>query len=158
MILSGWRILPWTWDQRESVSFWSSFFTYPSDVTSRSVTDKLSLDLLDRALIARLELDPQRMTWVRLRRLSCGLADCLASDDLEYLPVLVSLPPSQTAFEYLVGCWKRINAARSALIKKVRKHLLPQLLRYIWLRQLGIYSPWYKDCFRWSRQNQKLGN
>jgi len=47
-------------------------------------------------------------------------ADCIASDELDYLPVLVSLPPSQTVFEYLVGCWKRINAARSAIIKKVR--------------------------------------
>jgi ubiquitin conjugation factor E4 B len=39
-------------------------------------------------------------------------------DDLEYLPVLVSLPPI-TIFEYLVGSWKRLNSARSALIKKV---------------------------------------
>jgi len=41
------------------------------------------------------------------------------SDELDYLPVLVSLPPKQTVFEYLVGCWKRINATRSAAIKKV---------------------------------------
>jgi ubiquitin conjugation factor E4 B len=32
--------------------------------------------------------------------------------------VLVSLPPI-TSFEYLVGSWKRLNSARSALIKKV---------------------------------------
>ncbi|KAH9480417.1 Ubiquitin conjugation factor E4 [Psilocybe cubensis] len=62
--------------------------------------DKLSIDLLDRLLIARLELNPQTMT-----------------DDLEYLPVLVSLPPQQTVFEYLVGCWKRLNAARSTVMK-----------------------------------------
>lgn len=24
-----------------------------------------------------------------------------------------------TVFEYLVGCWKRLNAARAALLKKV---------------------------------------
>ncbi|KAF9046597.1 ubiquitin elongating factor core-domain-containing protein [Panaeolus papilionaceus] len=63
--------------------------------------DKLTLDILDRLLIARLELDPQVMT-----------------DELDYLPIMVSLPPQQTVFEYLVGCWKRLNAARSALIKK----------------------------------------
>lgn len=42
------------------------------------------------------------------------------SDDLDFLPVLVSLPAEQTVFEYLVGAWKRLNATRSALLKKVR--------------------------------------
>jgi ubiquitin conjugation factor E4 B len=51
-------------------------------------------------LIARLELDPQAM-----------------SDDLDYLPTLASLP-SDTVFEYLVSCWKRINATTSALNKR----------------------------------------
>ncbi|EKM79473.1 hypothetical protein AGABI1DRAFT_74542 [Agaricus bisporus var. burnettii JB137-S8] len=58
------------------------------------------MDLIDRLLIARLELNPQSMT-----------------DDLDYLPVLVSLPPI-TVFQYLVGSWKRLNSARSALIRK----------------------------------------
>ncbi|KAK7048400.1 U-box domain-containing protein [Favolaschia claudopus] len=62
---------------------------------------QLNGDLIDRLLIARLELDPGNMT-----------------DDLEFLPVLASLPPGQTTFEYLVGCWKRLNSARSALMKK----------------------------------------
>ncbi|GJE98441.1 Ubiquitin conjugation factor E4 [Phanerochaete sordida] len=61
---------------------------------------RLHSDIIDRLLIARLELDPQGM-----------------SDDLEYLPVLASLQP-QTVFEYLVSSWKRINTARSALLKK----------------------------------------
>lgn len=61
----------------------------------------LSEDIVDRLFIARLELDPQTM-----------------SDDLEYLPVLASLPAGQTAFEYLVGCWRRLNGVRSALLKK----------------------------------------
>ena len=43
----------------------------------------------------------------------------LYSDDLEYLPVLVSLPAGQSVFEYLVGAWKRLNATRTALGKKV---------------------------------------
>ncbi|KAF5369482.1 hypothetical protein D9758_002753 [Tetrapyrgos nigripes] len=62
---------------------------------------RLSADLFDRLLIARLEIDPQTMT-----------------DDLEYLPVLASLPPQQTVFEFLIGCWKRLNVVRAALIKK----------------------------------------
>jgi ubiquitin conjugation factor E4 B len=62
---------------------------------------RLNVDLIDRLLIARLEIDPQTMT-----------------DDLEYLPVVASLPPQQTTFEFLVGSWKRLNAARTALIKK----------------------------------------
>ena len=40
-------------------------------------------------------------------------------DDLEFLSVLASLPAEQTVFEYLVGCWKRGNKARSELLKKV---------------------------------------
>lgn len=43
-------------------------------------------------------------------------------DDLDYLSVIASLPPQQTAFEYLVGCWKRLNATRYALLKKVGNH------------------------------------
>ncbi|KAJ8523244.1 hypothetical protein ONZ45_g319 [Pleurotus djamor] len=62
---------------------------------------RLSESILDRLLIARLELDPEQMT-----------------DDLEYLPVLVSLPRDQTIFEYLVSCWKRINATRTSFIKR----------------------------------------
>ncbi|OCH84192.1 ubiquitin conjugation factor E4 [Obba rivulosa] len=62
---------------------------------------RLSVDIADRLLISRLELDPQSM-----------------SDDLEYVSVLASLPPGQTIFEYLLGSWKRINAAKSALNKK----------------------------------------
>lgn len=45
--------------------------------------------------------------------------DTARRDDLEYLPVLASLPAQQTTFEYLVGCWKRVNSTRSAFVKKV---------------------------------------
>lgn len=44
-------------------------------------------------------------------------------DDLDYLPVLASLPPQQTTFEYLIGCWKRLGASKSALVKKVCLHI-----------------------------------
>lgn len=53
------------------------------------------------------------------------LAICITSpqyrDDLDYLPVIASLPPDETVFEYLVGCWKRQNAVRTSLSKKVSK-------------------------------------
>lgn len=62
---------------------------------------RLSVDILDQLLISRLEIDPQTMT-----------------DDLDFLPVLASLPAQQTIFEFLVGCWKRLNATRSAFLKK----------------------------------------
>ncbi|KAH7885208.1 ubiquitin elongating factor core-domain-containing protein [Phlebopus sp. FC_14] len=62
----------------------------------------LSGEIADRLLISRLELDPQAM-----------------SDDLEYLAVLASLPSEMTVFEYLVGCWKRLNSARTSLLKKI---------------------------------------
>ncbi|KAH9841644.1 ubiquitin elongating factor core-domain-containing protein [Rhodofomes roseus] len=62
---------------------------------------RLSADIADRLLISRLELNPQSM-----------------SDDLEYLAVIASLPPQQTVFEYLVGCWKRLNVNRSIITKK----------------------------------------
>ncbi|KAG1779352.1 ubiquitin elongating factor core-domain-containing protein [Suillus placidus] len=60
----------------------------------------LTSDIVDRPLITRLELDAQAM-----------------SDDPEYVSVLASLPP-QSVFEYLVGCWKCINTAKSTLLKK----------------------------------------
>ncbi|KAJ7600622.1 ubiquitin elongating factor core-domain-containing protein [Mycena floridula] len=56
---------------------------------------------VDRLLISRLEIDPQAM-----------------SDDLDFFPVIASLPPQQSVFEFLVGCWKRINSTRSAFLKK----------------------------------------
>ncbi|KAF8517435.1 ubiquitin elongating factor core-domain-containing protein [Hysterangium stoloniferum] len=76
---------------------------------------RLRCDIADRLLIARLELDPSGM-----------------SDDLDFLPILASLPPEQTVIEYLVGCWKRLNEAKFKL--KARGYLpsdvaiaLPQL-------------------------------
>ncbi|KIL63235.1 hypothetical protein M378DRAFT_79950 [Amanita muscaria Koide BX008] len=62
--------------------------------------ERLDAEVIDRVLFARLSIEPQR------------------TDDLEYMTVLASLPPQQTAFEYLIGCWKRLNATRAAFIKK----------------------------------------
>lgn len=58
-------------------------------------------EIADRLLIGRLELDPEAM-----------------SDDQEQVSVLTSLPPNQTTFEYLVDCWKRLNAQRHVTLKK----------------------------------------
>ncbi|KAI5989101.1 ubiquitin elongating factor core-domain-containing protein [Pisolithus albus] len=66
-----------------------------------NISLRLSGEILDRLLIARLELDPHAM-----------------SDDLEYVPVLASLPAQMTVFEYLVGCWKRLNKARNDLLRR----------------------------------------
>ncbi|KAH0586206.1 hypothetical protein H2248_007462 [Termitomyces sp. 'cryptogamus'] len=87
----------------------------------------LNADLADRILIARLELDPGAMWQVKC-------------DDLEYLPVLASLPAQQTTFEYLVGTWKRVNATKSALLKKGYSPSDTQaaLLRLEKLRELVI--------------------
>ncbi|KAI0004607.1 ubiquitin elongating factor core-domain-containing protein [Russula compacta] len=41
-----------------------------------------------------------------------------AAYDDEYRLFLSKIPTNQTVFEYLVGCWKRLNSARSALLKK----------------------------------------
>ncbi|KAF7365174.1 U-box domain-containing protein [Mycena venus] len=57
--------------------------------------------IIDRLLLARLELDPSNMT-----------------DDVDLLLATASLTPQQTTFEYLVGCWKRLNFAKLALTKK----------------------------------------
>ncbi|CAG8659538.1 10237_t:CDS:10, partial [Acaulospora colombiana] len=58
-------------------------------------------DIADQLLIGRLELDPNSM-----------------SDDQEQLAVLASIPASQTSFEYLVGCWKRLNSQKASLSRK----------------------------------------
>lgn len=62
-------------------------------------------------------------------------------DDLDYLPVLASLPPQQTVFEYLVGCWKRLNSSRLALTKKVNLdhlHHLAENMKRLQLVRTGI--------------------
>lgn len=43
----------------------------------------------------------------------------ICRDDLDFLPVLASLPSQQTVLEYLIGCWKRLNTAKSVLLRKV---------------------------------------
>jgi len=62
--------------------------------------EHLNADMIDRLLSYRLSIDPQ------------------ITDDLYCLSTLASLPAQQTAFEYLVGSWKRFNSARTAFKKK----------------------------------------
>lgn len=45
--------------------------------------------------------------------------DKSSRDDLDYVNVLASLPENETVFEYLVGCWKRLNSMKTGLTKKV---------------------------------------
>ncbi|THH28275.1 hypothetical protein EUX98_g5915 [Antrodiella citrinella] len=88
---SGWEVV-WLKELAEELAEESSGGPRPVPTTA---------EIADRLLISRLELDSQSM-----------------SDDLDFLPVLASLPPQQTVFEYLVGCWKRLNIARTALTKR----------------------------------------
>ncbi|KAJ3574715.1 hypothetical protein NP233_g1573 [Leucocoprinus birnbaumii] len=115
------------------------------ELASESISaDRLSADLIDRLLIARLELDPQAM-----------------SDDLEYLPALVSLPQI-TTFEYLIGSWKRLNLARTALHKKnypppdtqqaLRTRNVPATSRAQRLIQTPLIPP------TWSNSSQELAH
>ncbi|KAF8315752.1 ubiquitin elongating factor core-domain-containing protein [Cantharellus anzutake] len=86
----NWEVV---WLKELSIELTSDGSTLPSP---------LSVDILDQVMIARLEIDPSYI-----------------SDDPEIITVISSLPSEQTIFEYLVGCWKRINASRSALNKNV---------------------------------------
>ncbi|KAH9922853.1 ubiquitin elongating factor core-domain-containing protein [Epithele typhae] len=63
------------------------------ELQGEGVPLQLNAGVADRTLIARLELDPHSM-----------------SDDLEFLP--------QTVLEYLIGCWKRLNASRAVILRK----------------------------------------
>ncbi|KAG5338950.1 hypothetical protein C0989_005506 [Termitomyces sp. Mn162] len=78
----------------------------------------LNADLADRILIARLELDPGAMWQVKW----------------------LGSMTQQTTFEYLVGTWKRVNATKSALLKKGYSPSDTQaaLLRLEKLRELVI--------------------
>ncbi|KAG8932849.1 hypothetical protein FRC03_000161 [Tulasnella sp. 419] len=71
------------------------------EIASEDPTLSLNVDIVDRLLIARLELSPDAVT-----------------DDVEQLQVIKSLPPRQSAFEYLTGCWKRLQSARSSLLRR----------------------------------------
>ncbi|GAA6034754.1 hypothetical protein JCM8097_001153 [Rhodosporidiobolus ruineniae] len=85
-------------------SNWS--IVYLKDVASDLVEEeptlprplRLSTSLSDRLLLSRLSLPS---------------AETSTSEDPEVLTVLAALPPQQTAFEYLAGCWKRERAERS---------------------------------------------
>ncbi|GAA5985530.1 hypothetical protein JCM10908_007012 [Rhodotorula pacifica] len=62
----------------------------------------LRIDLADRLLLARLSLSPSNMN----------------DDDFETATVLASLPPNETAFEYLGACWRRERAERFKVVAK----------------------------------------
>ena len=55
--------------------------------------------------------------------------------------MLVSLPPQQTIFEYLVGCWKRLNVVRSTAIKKVKSFEEAEMRSFTYYRLTQGYTP-----------------
>lgn len=89
---------------------------------------RLNGDNLESVLISRLELDPLS-----------------PEHDDDYRSFLSKIPSDLTVFEYLVGCWKRLNAARAALLKKghppasIRRALeLEEKMRHLIISYIGI--------------------
>jgi ubiquitin conjugation factor E4 B len=89
---------------------------------------RLNADNLESVVIARLELSPQS-----------------AEHDDEYRLFLSKVPTDLTVFEYLAGCWKRLNAARAALLKRgyppasIRRALeLEEKMRHLVISYIGI--------------------
>lgn len=73
----------------------------PHSFTGASKPYKISSSLADRLLLARLSLSPSA-----------------PSEDPVHLTVLASLPPNETHFEYLSGCWKRERLERSRVVAR----------------------------------------
>ncbi|KAH8989635.1 ubiquitin elongating factor core-domain-containing protein [Lactarius hatsudake] len=89
---------------------------------------RLNADNLESVVIARLELNPQS-----------------PEHDDEYRLFLSKVPSGLTVFEYLVGCWKRLNAARAALLKRghppasIQRALgLEEKMRHLIISYIGI--------------------
>ncbi|KAI9465596.1 ubiquitin elongating factor core-domain-containing protein [Lactarius psammicola] len=89
---------------------------------------RLSADNLESVVIGRLELNPQS-----------------PEHDDEYRLFLSKVPSDLTVFEYLVGCWKRLNAARAALLKRghpptsIQRALeLEEKMRHLIISYIGI--------------------
>jgi ubiquitin conjugation factor E4 B len=68
----------------------------PSYNSDRPRPLRTTLDLIDRLLIARLQIDPSVLA---------------SSSDPDQLAVLAGLPQNETVFEYLTGCWRRLYIA-----------------------------------------------
>ncbi|KAN0123314.1 Ubiquitin elongating factor core domain containing protein [Russula decolorans] len=135
-----------TLDPAEAMKNEFEYVWLKSAVESESSDGNLRLtsDNLESVVITRLELDP------------------LSPDyDEEYRVFLSKVPTDQTVFEYLVGCWKRLNAAKSALLKKghppvsIQKALeLEEKMRHLLISYIGInfqapdafYAPAGKDA------------
>ncbi|KZV65315.1 hypothetical protein PENSPDRAFT_614272 [Peniophora sp. CONT] len=62
---------------------------------------RLNAERLEPVVIARLDLNPNP-----------------SLHDEEYQPFLSRVPRDLTVFEYLVSCWKRLNAAKTALLRR----------------------------------------
>lgn len=99
------------------------------------------------------------MSSLTRRRQTYQLIYAQIRDELDYLPVLVSLPPQQTVFEYLVGCWKRLNTARSAVMKKVIDISLVLMCLFIYLFfNIGIRACRELESSGSSREGSTVGH
>ncbi|KAI0259835.1 ubiquitin elongating factor core-domain-containing protein [Gloeopeniophorella convolvens] len=89
---------------------------------------RLNVDNLESVVIARLELNPES-----------------PDHDEDYRLFLSKIPGNQTVFEYLSGSWKRLNSAKSALLKRghppvtIQKALeLEEKMRHLIVSYIGI--------------------
>ena len=69
------------------------------------------------------------------------------------MAVIASLPPQQTVFEYLVGSWKRLNATRSALLKRVPEFFF---LNHLLTRFPELHPNRDADSFGNTRESSRL--
>ena len=84
----------------------------------------MTAELADRLLIARLSLDPKTMS---TSCVSTAFKLTLRSDP-DMLNILAGMPQNETTFEYLAGCWKRLNLA----LRDTNRHALDSADKESW--------------------------
>ncbi|KAI0061420.1 hypothetical protein BV25DRAFT_1805616 [Artomyces pyxidatus] len=91
-----------------------------------------------------LRLNAERLEGVVIARLDLDVRS--EDHDEDYRPFLAHVPRDQTVFQYLIASWKRLNSAKSALLKKgyppvdIQKALrLEEQMRHLIISYLGIY-------------------
>ncbi|EIM85743.1 uncharacterized protein STEHIDRAFT_59114 [Stereum hirsutum FP-91666 SS1] len=102
--------------------------SYAEDSMTDEGPPRLAADAVEGVVIARLDLDPSAM-----------------QVDDDYSPFLARIPSNQTVFEYLTGCWKRLNTSKSALLRRgyppadLKQALaLEESMRHLIISYIGI--------------------
>ncbi|TFY76233.1 hypothetical protein EWM64_g7779 [Hericium alpestre] len=107
---------------------WLKSFVEEEVLSDPAASLQFTVDRLEGAVIARLDLDPRSTEY-----------------DADYAPFLSQIPREQTIFEFLVGAWKRLNAVRTAFLRKgyppldVQKAMqLEEKMRHLIISYVGI--------------------